>query len=283
MRIGVQISIRCTLLLPCLRICPQQAPDTPATHYDVIRKCSVYLRIFDPSSPPLHSKQTSHTHMFCILYLLAVILFSIASTVFAAIYCIPPPPLRKEPTTDCLAIIAHIPSVPLPIPGDLFSAARRPRDSPFLPRAVFRYGECIVQISYHSTPHPAPEYGFGGFRTDIFVRQARRSAPHQSLSDASIFQIWTASKLAIQNIVAQCTISAWWGLNWEFVNVPEIPGAWYAVEVSRNTVPIGISVDSDAKKLVSDGQQVLRGVSRSNRGKGYGEPNKFRVAIFDLS
>ena len=73
-----------------------------------------------------------------------------------------------------------------------------------------------------------------------------------------------------------------WGLNWEFVNIPEIPDAWYAVEISRKLRGIGAWVDSDVSQIVADGKHALRGYSRSNRGQGYGEANKYRIAILDL-
>ena len=214
----------------------------------------------------------------------AAIAFLIAPIVFAATYCRPTAHLGAldPPTTDCLAIVAHIPSVPLPIVANPW-AALYPPNSPFIPRAVFRYGECLIRISYHSTPHPSAEDGPGGFETGDLVEEARRFTPDQPLTGASLFQIRTASKLAIENIIAQCTTCAFWGLNWEFVNVPEVPGAWYAVELSRNTRSKGKRVASDVKQAVADGKWALRGNSRSNRGQGYGKLNKYRIATFDLS
>ena len=158
--------------------------------------------------------------------------------VLADLQCFPSPPEDFEnlqhviplapPPEDCLAIAAQIPL--LPDFMDVESHHYQP-SFPFFPRAYFIRGQCTVRISYSSELAPSANIHLpsGSFYT-MFDRQEK--TPIAPLSVTSVANIWSAARSAMMEVTAQCLPDDWAGIKWDFVNVPEIPDAWYLVEIS---------------------------------------------------
>ena len=139
-----------------------------------------------------------------------------------------PPPLRE----DCLAIAAQIPLLPHD-PRDN-NAVGRPASPnfPFLPRAVLVHGTCTVQLSYSSEPIPQVSI-YGNIASYQTLLRGQIRSPETPLSGESVAQIWSAARSAITEVTGQCVVHGRAGLDWAYLNIPEIPHAWYLVQVVR--------------------------------------------------
>ena len=192
----------------------------------------------------------------------------------------PPRQYPGPPTTaDCLSIVSRIPSL-LPTDADdpttnedanlvpLYSS-----NSPFLPPATFQHGTCVARISCHTEPQPANGWTV---LQDVEFAQQQPLTPAISLSEASIFKLWTAAKLATQSATNQCVTNRCNGASWAAVDIPEAVGAWCAVHV------LGFNTRGWEHRARMEGVRVWRGSSRGQRGTGGGFRNKFKSAVVDV-
>ena len=216
---------------------------------------------------------------------LLFIFLGIATTVLADLQCFPPPPANLEniqymvprppPPGDCLAIAAQIPLL-LELPAA--EAHHLPPTLPFFPRAYFIHGECTVRISYSSEQAPSANIHLSSASLDtIYDRQEQ--TPVAPLSVTSIASIWRAAKLAVIEVTAQCLSHDWAGIKWDFVNVAEIPGAWYLVEVA-GTDP---GSRSWLRKNMRKERRALRGIDPALvASSDLMRDNKFKMTIWKV-
>ena len=164
------------------------------------------------------------------LLLLAV--FCIPNRAFAVTYCSAPTHLifrgfpEPPPLIDCYKISTHIPTLP-----NYFDYPNLDRDhspnSPFFPQAMLHHGKCLVRVSYHAGLQP-PAYR--GPALD-WLHQEPSYTPEAPLSEQSVFSMWATIRAGIDIITDECLVNDRVGVVWDFVDVPEIPGAWLAVEI----------------------------------------------------
>ena len=180
------------------------------------------------------------------------------------------------PTADCLAIIDQFPSLVAdedPVDGDADPVRLHPANSPFFPQATFGHGGCVARISYHSGPQPT-----NTVRARIIVeeRQQEPFTSGRSLSEASIFEIWTAARAAAQSITDECTSNHFNGVSWTSVEIPEMTDVWCAVHI------LGYNTRGWEHRARIKGWNALRGYRRSQRGTAVSSGNEFKTAIVDV-
>ena len=205
-----------------------------------------------------------------------LILFA-ASLCLAMLQCQPPPAMANLPyppfPSDCRQALAHMPLIDEDFGDRSFNPIRLlDPSSPFLPQTQFRHASCVISIGY------IEDFGSDDI-SDVLRSHPTNSEPdvhNTAVHEESVFHIWGMLRLAGKRIVEECVDHNRIGVEWNPLNMPTLPNAWYVVTVR-------------GPEELDTGGRSLRGKQRTALrlgGTGQRIPldvaDKFKTSFFDV-
>ena len=221
------------------------------------------------------------------LLLLAV--FAIPIRAFVVTHCNSPIHLnfrglpKPPPLMDCFAISSHLPTLPYRITDYRNPSRDRSPDSPFFPQAMLHHGECLARVTYHSGLHPPGDQN----PALSYLRQERDSTPEVALSEQSVFGMWATVREGMDSIRDECLVNDRTGVAWDYLDVPEISGAWLAVEILGTgssghwSNPAWIARDWNDQTRKQQ-MAALRTQEVHEETSSSSVPNKFKLSFLDV-